>query len=294
MSASNKRIWSLLEMLNFKAHNFVYVCQLLAQIGQVHEFANLSAQPLPLSKPYGLGQALAGFPNTPQKDSSDISRTTKVMLSLEVLQHQCQALGLKFTCKKIQEILSKIKKEQTWYDQAVLRELSSRIYDELSEGMYFQITDEDSIYYDRMAKWEKVIVKHSNLSTDIDEAGKCLSMGRYTAAVFHLMRIVESGVQSMGKKLNVPESQDKQWGTIVGGIESEIEKRWPSKNIKLTATQKKKRQAYHEALVYLKSVRLAWRNEVMHPKDTYTQEEAVNIYNAVLAFMNNILTMMKV
>ena len=35
----------------------------------------------------------------------------------------------------------------------------------------------------------------------------------------------------------------------------------------------------------LYSVKLAWRNEVMHPKDTYTLEEAENLLRQVKIFM---------
>jgi hypothetical protein len=38
---------------------------------------------------------------------------------------------------------------------------------------------------------------------DADEAGKCFAVGRYTACVFHLMRIMERCVQKMGRDLGV-------------------------------------------------------------------------------------------
>jgi hypothetical protein len=39
----------------------------------------------------------------------------------------------------------------------------------------------------------------------------------------------------------------------------------------------------------LYAVKLAWRNEVMHPKQTYTEEEAVALGTAVKAFMTDLL-----
>ena len=42
---------------------------------------------------------------------------------------------------------------------------------------------------------------------------------------------------------------------------------------------------YGAVLAHLNSVRIAWRNEVMHPKQSYTREEAHTIFQAVRAFM---------
>ena len=48
-----------------------------------------------------------------------------------------------------------------------------------------------------------VIAKWHNLEYDIVEAGNCYAMGRCTAMVFHLMRVMEFGVQELGVKLGV-------------------------------------------------------------------------------------------
>lgn len=47
---------------------------------------------------------------------------------------------------------------------------------------------------------------------DVDEAGKCFAAGRFTACVFHLMRVLEVGVQELASLLGVPTPEDKMWG----------------------------------------------------------------------------------
>ena len=42
-----------------------------------------------------------------------------------------------------------------------------------------------------------------NLIEDIDEAAKCLALSRYTACMFHLMRVMESSIHRLAKKLKV-------------------------------------------------------------------------------------------
>jgi len=46
-----------------------------------------------------------------------------------------------------------------------------------------------------------------------------------------------------------------------------------------------------QASANLYSVKLAWRNEVMHPKETYTLEEADNLIRQVKIFMHHLATL---
>ncbi len=50
---------------------------------------------------------------------------------------------------------------------------------------------------------EAVQERFPSLATDIDEAGKCFATGRFTATVFHLMRVMEVGVQEFCEALGV-------------------------------------------------------------------------------------------
>ena len=45
-----------------------------------------------------------------------------------------------------------------------------------------------------------------------------------------------------------------------------------------------------QASANLYAVKLAWRNEVMHPKDTYTLEEADNLIRQLKIFMEQLAT----
>ena len=45
---------------------------------------------------------------------------------------------------------------------------------------------------------------------------------------------------------------------------------------------------WSEALTLLVHVKQAWRNPTMHPKRTYTQAEADDIFRATRSFMQNL------
>jgi hypothetical protein len=126
---------------------------------------------------------------------------------------------------------------------------------------------------------EMVEAKFPNLNGDIDEAGKCMAMTRHTAAVFHLMRVLEAGVREFGNKLGVANTDERTWQPILNDINTAIarmEKNAPE------------RVVLAELATLLFAVKLAWRNEVMHPKATYTEEEAENILAATKAFMGKL------
>jgi hypothetical protein len=73
--------------------------------------------------------------------------------------------------------------------------------------------------------------------------------------------IMETGVQAFGTRLGVTFADRKNWQNILEESDKAIKKLLPKDplTIKLSA-----------ASANLYSVKLAWRNEVMHPNDTYT------------------------
>jgi HEPN domain-containing protein len=121
------------------------------------------------------------------------------------------------------------------------------------------------------------------LTEDISEAATCIGSGRYTAAVFHLMRVMEFGVAKLAKALNATIDTDQAWGAIHVQMHAHI-KSLPSKN----ARQKARKAELAEIAGYLDHVRIAWRNQTMHPKRTYTEEEAEHLFSNVKTFMQAI------
>ena len=96
-------------------------------------------------------------------------------------------------------------------------------------------------------------------------------LGRNTACVFHLMRVMEAAVQGFGTKLGVPLVYDLEWQTILDRLNPPIKPM--NKGDPL-------RPVYSAIHANLYHVKIAWRNETMHPKATYDEGEALNVINA--------------
>lgn len=103
-----------------------------------------------------------------------------------------------------------------------------------------------------------------------------------TAAVFHLMRVMEIALRALAKKLDVTtiDPEVESWNKITDHVNKAITA-LPAK----TAPEQARKAKPGAVSAHLNSVRIAWRNEVMHPKQSYSREEARAIFNAVRAFM---------
>lgn len=117
------------------------------------------------------------------------------------------------------------------------------------------------------------------IAEDADEAAKCLALSRPTACVFHLMRVMELGVQKLGETLGVALVSEKNWQNILDET---------NKAIKALDHKQSRTKALAEVSSHLYGVKVAWRNEVMHPKQTYTPEEAEAIFNNVRTFIREL------
>lgn len=164
------------------------------------------------------------------------------------------------------------------------------IASELKHRLFFWVSPERAKFYtDPRAGWDAAIARFDGSSgsnaivTDVEEAGKCFAFERSTACVFHLMRIVEIGVQEFGSKVGFAKATETVWDTIMREIGKAIIS-LPTTN----AVEREKKRELEGLVPYLDTVRRVWRNPVMHPKAEYTPEQASEITSAVKAYMNHL------
>jgi HEPN domain-containing protein len=167
-----------------------------------------------------------------------------------------------------------------------IKVLEERIKDDLDDLRFMYIPSTLVSYYDEEPLFgEQVANKFGKTITDIQEAGKCLAVGRYTACVFHLMRVMEFAVQYLGGRLGISLVTQKNWANILDEVDKAI-RALPIK----TTKQRTLRNKFAESSAHLRMVKDAWRNDVMHPKETYTDDEAERIFRNVKDFMIHLAT----
>lgn len=202
--------------------------------------------------------------------------------TLIAIRAQCEQIGLRVSMKCVDHMIEQGEKEEPTVGALIeaVAQVERTIRWEMEDKLFMYIPPERAERYDRKELFgTEVNAKFSALQYDVVEAGNCYACGRSTAAVFHLMRIMEAGVQQLGTKLGVTFTADKNWQNILDETNKAI------RTLDQKAPETKELAA---ASANLYSVKLAWRNEVMHPKDTYTLEEADNLIRQVKIFMEQL------
>ena len=126
---------------------------------------------------------------------------------------------------------------------------------------------------------------------ELDEAAKCLALGRSTAAVFHLMRLLEIGIRATSHCLQIPDPikpAERNWAIILKRIwEDGIEK-------VATPTDRMAGDGHlFEALhASLDAVKNPWRDGSMRVESKYTDDEAEHILVATRGFMKRLASRM--
>jgi hypothetical protein len=119
---------------------------------------------------------------------------------------------------------------------------------------------------------------------ELDEAAKCLALGRATASVFHLMRLMEIAVRAVARCLNIPDPvqpADRNWGAILQKVRDGINTKWTTVATRSTGDG----EIFDALYASLDAVKNPWRNSTMHPANKYTVEEAEHILAAVRGFV---------
>lgn len=146
----------------------------------------------------------------------------------------------------------------------------------------------------------KVIEAFPHTIEDIMEASSCLIADCNTAAVFHLMRVVEWGLRALcvhlglrrvrrhtktGRMKYTPISYT-DWETMLNQLQDKVD----SKINKMKRGKRKQaaQEFYYPVLQDIRGIRDAWRNHVMHTRAIYIKEEA----DAILAHVKRLMALL--
>jgi hypothetical protein len=118
---------------------------------------------------------------------------------------------------------------------------------------------------------------------DIDEAAKCLGLGRPTAAVFHVMRVVEIALKAVSRCLSLPPPANPNWGMWLNPIRDENKRR---------GAKWSDHQFFQDVYQRLDAIKDAQRNPTLHVATTHTEEEAFLIFKVTENFMKKLAARM--
>jgi hypothetical protein len=217
------------------------------------------------------------------------------------LQSSLLVLGTKVTSRAVDRLLNTLadigmgsSHTTCTYAEFARRytEIDSRLKDELTDVTAFVLQSDKARFYDPpepLFGTEFVTKFASGGTYEVDEAAKCMALGRDTAAVFHFMRCMEIGIRSVAKSLGIPDpiGADRNWAAMLKNIKAAMDAR---RN--LSSWKTGDREIFESAYASLDAVRSAWRNTTMHVENKYTPEEAEHIFVAVRGFMKTLASRM--
>ncbi len=177
--------------------------------------------------------------------------------------------------------------KQTSRIQMLINHLVVSVKDEVDTVLAWQVPGEKLVFFEHHPFGSEVRVGFPSAEDDIEEAGKCLGMGRNTAAVFHLMRIMETGLRSLGASLNDPTLDPRtnpSWEKILSRCDKEMQKPLRDRSPEWRVDE----AFFSTATANLRAVKDAWRNPTMHVERRYNDEEAREVWFAARAFMRHL------
>jgi HEPN domain-containing protein len=205
-----------------------------------------------------------------------------VQATLKMMRAWCVSVGLESSVKGLDWALSLPHHEFRYKAlKGIFGELRRRIEDDLDSVLLVYMPPAKAKYCEPRPQFGPIVQeKFGKATEDIEEAAKCYATSRNTATVFHLMRVMELAVQYLGDELGIDLVREKNWHNLLDEVDKAV-RALPIKS----SGQKAKRNRYAESSAHLRMVKDAWRNDVMHPKETYTEEEAERIFRNVKDFM---------
>lgn len=204
-----------------------------------------------------------------------------------------EAIPLAVTTETANEIWDSYKAgELTWGNLKREIEVMQTCWErELKAALFVGEITNARFYKEPTRGWESVIARF-RCGDDVEEARKCLALGRATASVFHLMKVVESGVVALSVFLNMKTEDPKaNFAGVLKRLERIVQE---TKYTDLSREGQRNLPFLRDVLPQLHAVKEAWRDKVAHfdnrimPVERFTEEKALEIHNAALALMKKL------
>jgi hypothetical protein len=269
-------------MLQFSAYNFFFCGRALREIKSDCYIASI---------PGDGNDPIFALPHP----LDDLSRS-KATKSLKFVEAEFRKIGLDVTADMTKDVVDSLEKPghrpqnyQWLIDQiATLEKLADR---ELHGKFFLYIPAERAKFWPSMKKpnifGDDVASKFPSATFDAGNSGVCLATGTATAAVFHLMRVLEIGLTSLGGVFGVSLAHTN-WAPAIEQIESKIRGMQKDPVWKALPDCKEQQEFYAQAASHFAILKDAWRNHTMHVRGKYTEEEAERIFETVKAFMQKL------
>jgi hypothetical protein len=155
--------------------------------------------------------------------------------------------------------------------------------EEMSLRKYFEIRQDRTKYFidTQVPFGEEVSSSFPSTTFDAGEAMRCYALGRSTACVFHLMRVLEIVLAVFARRFSI-QSDHTNWHNVIEGIEKAVRNMGSDQN--KPSNWKDQQEFFSQAASNFMFIKDAWRNYTAHARAKYTEDEAETLLINVRAF----------
>lgn len=244
---------------------------------------------------FGLdAQLKSGRENTPVAKDSDVIESVPRIIKY------CDEMGFSLTAIPLRRLLKMAEESELTLASLVhnLGNALERLRDEAGSRLFFRIATENVSYYRAFTAdaevenyvekgWMPIFQAFPSTKYDATEAFKTHALGRSTACVFHLMRVLELGLTALGGVFGVSLAHTN-WAPALDQIEKQIREMHKDPTWKALADCKEQQEFYAQTASHFGIFKDAWRNYTAHARGKYDEQEALDILNSVRAFMQKL------
>ncbi len=231
-----------------------------------------------------IGQALANIEAAFKRGAIDSSMFDSLREIITKLKKNCEEVGLRVSPQLLADAIKNLPQNDREF--AVL---INAVIKEIGSELFFHIPYHRAIYYNRY----EIILRNKafrSFPTTIDEiinAGNCYATGQYTGCVFHSMRAAEIGLRVFGLYpfLNITFNNPIEqvgWAEIIKKIEAAVKAKVEEPK---TLERDEELRFCSEAAAQFRYFNLGWRVFSAHARQTYGEDSALKIMEAVTAFL---------
>ena len=157
-----------------------------------------------------------------------------------------------------------------------MNHLNDSLSGELEDESIFRIPPERKDYFEQDDLFgSDVGGAFRSCARDIQKAGSCYALEQEDGCVYHLMQVLERGLNALAAKFQVPFDY-RNWQPIIVAVEAKVKALPPGQE----------RHFYQEMVGQFGFLKDAYRNHALHAHDDkYDLDKALSIFNHVRDFM---------
>jgi hypothetical protein len=195
---------------------------------------------------------------------------------LDAIQLACGNHGLTHTSKLAARAIARFPPGSYADLFHELNHLHDSLSGELEDESIFRIPPQRKDYFEADNLFgSEVAAAFPSCARDIQKAGSCYALEQEDGCVYHLMQVLERGLNALAARFQVPFDY-RNWQPIIGAVEAKVKALPPSQE----------RHFYQEVVGQFGFLKDAYRNHALHVRDAkYDLDKALSIFNHVRDFM---------